>query len=175
MEKSPSPAEGARLDAEIQTQMESLTDRMSAGVGAISTLGNAFNDLKGIGEDLASAFSGEMDAWDALMTVFNSGISIMQTVIGVMEAINTLQELSSALSKKKVVEQAAETTAVVSGKGSEMAATAAEASVSSAELGVDTADAAAKAGKAVAWIPIVGPALAAAAIAAIVGALRKTE
>ena len=91
----------------IFDQNREALDRMSAGVGAISTLGNAFNDLKGIGEDLASAFSGEMDAWDALMTVFNSGISIMQTVIGVMEAINTLQELSSALSKKKVVDQVA--------------------------------------------------------------------
>ena len=159
----------------IFDQNREALDRMSAGVGAISTLGNAFNDLKGIGEDLASAFSGEMDAWDALMTVFNSGISIMQTVIGVMEAINTLQELSNTLSDIKVAKQGAETTAVVTGKGSEMAATAAEASVSAAELGVDTADAAAKAGKAVAWIPIVGPALAAAAIAAIVAAIMGAQ
>ena len=170
---------------DIKSKMEELPsifdknrealDRMSAGVGAISTLGNAFNDLKGIGEDLASAFSGEMDAWDALMTVFNSGIGIMQTVIGVMDAINTLTELSNTLSDIKVAKQGEETTAVVTGKGSEMAATAAEASVSSAELGVDTADAAAKAGKAVAWIPIVGPALAAAAIAAIVGAIMGAQ
>ena len=156
---------------EIQTQMESLTDRMSAGVCAISTLGNAFNDLKGIGEDLASAFSGEMDAWDALMTVFNSGIGIMETVIGVMEAINTLQELSSALSKKKVVEQAAETTAVVSGKGAEMAAETAETAASGAATAANTAEAAAGAGKAMAGIPIVGPVLAIAAIAAVLAAV----
>ena len=156
---------------EVKTQMDSLTDRLSSGVGAISTLGNAFNDLKGIGEDLTAAFSGEMDAWDALMTVFNSGIGIMQTVIGVMEAINTLQELSSALSKKKVVEQAAETTAVVSGKGAEMAAETAETAASGAATAANTAEAAAGAGKAMAGIPIVGPVLAIAAIAAVLAAV----
>ena len=159
----------------IFDQNREALDRMSAGVGAISTLGNAFNDLKGIGEDLASAFSGEMDAWDALMTVFNSGIGIMQTVIGVMEAINTLQELAGTLSDMRVAKQAAETTAVVTGKGAEVAATTAEASVSAAELGVDTADATAKAAKSVAWIPIAGPALAAAAIAAILGAIMGAQ
>ena len=155
---------------EIQTQMESLTDRLSSGVGAISTLGNAFNDLKGIGEDLTAAFSGEMDAWDSLMTVFNSGISIMQTVIGVMEAINTLQELSSALSKKKVVEQGAETAAVVSGKAAESTANITEAGTAITEAGANAASSSAAAGNSVAGIPIVGPILAVAAIAAVLGA-----
>ena len=155
----------------IFDQNREALDRMSAGVGAISTLGNAFNDLKGIGEDLTAAFSGEMDAWDSLMTVFNSGIGIMQTVIGVMEAINTLQELSSMLSKKKVVEQAAETTAVVSGKGAEAAAETAETAASGAATAANTAEAAAGAGKAMAGIPIVGPVLAIAAIAAVLAAV----
>lgn len=151
--------------------MRDALDNMSAGVGAISTLGNSLNELKMIGDDLAAAFSGEMDAWDALMTVFNSGIGIMQTVIGVMEAINTLQELSSMLSKKKVVEQAAETTAVVSGKGAEMAAETAETAASGAATAANTAEAAAGAGKAMAGIPIVGPVLAIAAIAAVLAAV----
>ena len=158
------------LPSSFEMMRESL-DNLSSGVGAISTIGNAFNDLKGIGEDLASAFSGEMDAWDALMTVFNSGISIMQTVIGVMEAINTLQELSSMLSKKKVVEQTAETTAVVAGKGAEMAAETAETAASGAATAANTAEAAAGAGKAMAGIPIVGPVLAIAAIAAVLAAV----
>ena len=158
------------LPSSFEMMRESLSN-LSSGVGAISTIGNAFNDLKGIGEDLASAFSGEMDAWDSLMTVFNSGIGIMQTVIGVMEAINTLQELSSTLSKKKVVEQAAETTAVVSGKGAEMAAETAETAASGAATAANTAEAASGAGKAMAGIPIVGPVLAIAAIAAVLAAV----
>lgn len=159
---------------ELPTQFEMVReqlDKLSSGVGAISTIGNAFNNLKGIGEDLASAFSGEMDAWDALMTVFNSGIGIMQTVIGVMEAINTLTELSAALKEKNAIAQAAETTAVVSGKGAEAAAETAETAASGAATAANTAEAAAGAGKAMAGIPIVGPVLAIAAIAAVLAAV----
>lgn len=159
-----------KLPTKFEMMQEAL-DNMSTGVGAISTLGNSLNELKGIGEDLASAFSGEMDAWDALMTVFNSGIGIMQTVIGVMEAINTLQELGNALSDAKVAKQAAETTAVVSGKGAEAAAESAEAAASGTATAANTAEAAAGAGKAMAGIPIVGPVLAVAAIAAVLAAV----
>ena len=155
---------------EVSTQLSNLTSNLSAGVGAISTLGNAFNDLKGIGEDLTAAFSGEMDAWDALMTVFNSGIGILETVVGVLDAINTLSELSSTLSKKKMADQAAETAAVVSGKAAESAAETTEAGTSLAAAGANTAEAASGASKSVSWIPIVGPILAVAAVAAVLGA-----
>lgn len=148
---------------------ESL-DKFSSGLGAVSTLGNALDNLKNIGEDLASAFSGEMDAWDALMTVFNSGIGILETVVGVLDAINTLSELSSTLSKKKMADQAAETAAVVSGKAAESAAETTEAGTSLAAAGANTAEAASGASKSVSWIPIVGPILAVAAVAAVLGA-----
>ena len=144
--------------------------KFSSGLGAVSTLGNALDNLKNIGEDLASAFSGEMDAWDALMTVFNSGIGILETVVGVLDAINTLSELASTLSKKKVADQAAETAAVVSGKAAESAAETTEAGTSLAAAGANTAEAASGASKSVSWIPIVGPILAVAAVAAVLGA-----
>lgn len=158
------------LPTKFDLVKESIS-QMESGVSAISTIGNAFNELKGIGEDLEKAFSGEMDAWDALMTVFNSGIGIMQTVIGVMEAINTLQELGNALSDAKVAKQAAETTAVVSGKGAEAAAETAEAAASGTATAANTAEAASGAGAAMAGIPIVGPVLAVAAIAAVLAAV----
>ena len=148
---------------------ESL-DKFSSGLGAVSTLGNALDNLKNIGEDLASAFSGEMDAWDALMTVFNSGIGILETVVGVLDAINTLSELSSMLSKKKIADQAAETSAVVSGKAEESTAEITEAGTSLTAAGANTAEAASGASKSVSWIPIVGPILAVAAVAAVLGA-----
>ena len=162
---------------EVKTEVISATeamkeslDSMSSGVSAISTIGNAFNDLKGIGEDLASAFSGEMDAWDSLMTVFNSGIGIMQTVIGVMEAINTLQQLSGALSDQKKEKQLEETTTVVAGKMAEQQANLQEAGTSMTAAGANAAESSSAAGKSVAGIPIVGPILAVAAIAAVLAA-----
>ena len=153
----------------VDVLKESL-DNLSSGVGAISTLGNAFNDLKNIGDDLASAFNGEMDAWDSLMTVFNSGIGIMQTVIGVMEAINTLQQLSVALSDQKKEKQLEETTTVVAGKMAESTANMQEAGTAMTSAGANAAESSSAAGKAVAGIPIVGPILAVAAIAAVLAA-----
>ena len=154
----------------IFDQNREALDRMSAGVGAISTLGNAFNDLKGIGEDLASAFSGEMDAWDALMTVFNSGIGIMQTVIGVMEAINTLTELSAALKKANTIATETEAATAVTSAGMEAGAEATKAGANMVTAGTAAAASSAEAGEAVAGIPIVGPILAVAAIAAVLAA-----
>ena len=166
---------------DIKSKMEELPsvfdqnrealDRMSAGVGAISTIGNAFNDLKGIGEDLASAFSGEMDAWDSLMTVFNSGISIMQTVIGVMEAINTLTELSTSLKGANAAATTTEATTEVTAAGMEVAAEGEKTAAAATATAANTAEAASGAGKSVSWIPIVGPILAVAAIAAVLAAV----
>ena len=157
----------------VVDEFEELTDELSSGVGAISTLGNAFDNLKNIGEDLASAFSGEMDAWDSLMTVFNSGIGIMETVIGVMEAINTLQELSAALKDKNAAAAGTEAAAVVAGKTAETTAEVTNTAASGAATAANTAEAASGAGKAMAGIPIIGPILAVAAIAAVLGAIMS--
>ena len=152
---------------EIPSSFEMFKD----GVGAVGSLVGAMDNLKNIGEDLTAAFSGEMDAWDSLMTVLNSGIGIMETVISVIEAINTLTEISAALKEKNAIAQAAETTAVVSGKGAEAAAETAETAASGAATAANTAEAAAGAGKAMAGIPILGPVLAVAAIATVLAAV----
>lgn len=157
-------------DAAVATMQDSL-NQLSSGVGAISTIGNAFNELKSIGDGLASAFSGEMDAWDAMMTVFNSGIGVIQTVMSVMEAINTLTEISAALKQKNAIAATTEAAAVVAGKGTETAATTSEMAVEATATGVTAGKAAASAGDAVAGIPIVGPILAVAAVAAVLAAI----
>ena len=161
------------IKVEVKTafdEMRESLDKMSKGVGAISTIGNAFNDLKGIGDDLAEAFSGDMDTWDALMTVFNSGISIMQTVMGVMEAINTLTELSSALKKANTVATETEAATALTSAATEAGAEATKAGANMTTAGTAAAASSAEAGEAVAGIPIVGPILAVAAIAAVLAA-----
>jgi len=150
---------------EIPSSFEMFKD----GVGAIGSLVGAMDNLKNIGDELAAAFSGEMDAWDALMTVFNSGIGIMETVVSVIEAIKTLEEISIALSQKKAATKLAEATTVAAAAGTEAAAEGAAAVASGAAAGANAAEASSAAGKAVSWIPIVGPILAVAAIAAVLG------
>lgn len=150
---------------------QAALDNFSKGVGAISTIGNSLNEIKGIGEDLASVFSGEMDAWDSLMTVFNSGIGILQTVISVTEAINTLTEIGTALKAAHATAATSEATAVVSAAGTEVAAEGAVAAASGTATAAKAGEAAAGAGSAVSAIPILGPVLAVAAIGTVLGAV----
>lgn len=170
-----------KMTGATEEAVEEMTDKLQDipssfemfkdGVGAVGSLVGAMDNLKSIGEDLASAFSGEMDAWDSLMTVLNSGIGIMETVISVIEAINTLTEIGSALKAKNAIAATTEASAVVAGKGTEAAATTSEMAVEATATGVTAGKAAASAGDAVAGIPIVGPVLAVAAVAAVLAAI----
>ena len=160
---------------ETKKQYEKFMSDLSSGVGAISEIGNAFDDLKNIGEDLADAFSGEMDAWDSLMTVFNSGISIMQTVMGVMEAINTLKELSKGLTEANTIATQTEATTAQTSAMTEVAAEGEKQMASELTTGANTMEAASGAGKAMSAIPIVGPILAIAAIGAVLAAIMASK
>ena len=148
---------------DIKAEMEKLPssfDMFKDGVDSIGTMVGALDSLKTMGEDLASVFRGEMDAWDSFMTVLSTGVGIMKTVISVIEAINTLTEIGTVISQQRAIAATSEAAANAS-----VAATAASAA------GANAAEGATKAGKAVAGIPIVGPALAAAAIAMVLGAM----
>ena len=145
-------------------------DGFKSGVGAVGDLVGALDSLKNIGDELASVFSGEKDAWESLITVLQSGVSIMQTVIGVMEAINTLTELSATLKKANVVATESEAAAAVTGASTQAAASGTVAAANMTTAGTAAAASSAEAGEAVAGIPIVGPILAVAAIAAVLAA-----
>lgn len=157
----------------IAEKMAEIPDSFEAfkeGVGAVSDIVGAMENLKKIGDDLAEAFSGEMSTWDALMTVLNSGIGIMQTVMSVMEAINTLTELSTSLKQANTIATQTEATTSVTAAATEAGAETVKAGANMATAGTAAAASSAEAGEAVAGIPIVGPILAVAAIAAVLTA-----
>ena len=156
---------------EAKAEFERLMSDFSSGVGAVSDLVGAMDNLKLIGEDLAEVFSGEKDAWESMMTVFESGIGILNTVISVTEAINTLKELSITLSGRKKAEEAAEAAATVTAASTEASAEGTKAAASLGAAGANAAESSSAAGKAVAGIPIIGPVLAVAAIASVLGAV----
>ena len=153
--------------SEIPSSFEMFKD----GVGAVSTLVGSLDRLKGIGEDLASVFSGEMDAWDSLMTILESGIGILETVISVTEAINTLTELGTTLKMAHAAAATTEATTEATAAATEVAAEGEVAAASATTTGVKAGEAAAGAGSAMSAIPIVGPILAVAAIAAVLAAI----
>lgn len=160
---------------DVINEIEDSWSKLSKGVGAFSSITGAMDGLKSSAEGLAEAFNGEMDAWDSLMAVFNSGISVLETVIELHESLNTLTELSSALKKANAVAQQEETMQVVTGKGQEIVAENAETIASQVSTGVDTGEATAKAAKSVAGVPLLGPILAVAAIATVLGAIMAAR
>jgi hypothetical protein len=154
---------------EAKRKYEELMSSFSTGVGAVGDLVSAMGNMKSIGEDLADVFSGEKDAFDSLMTVLQSGVSIMQTVLSVTEAMNTLKELGIGLSKTKTAAETTEAATSQASAGTIVAAEGEKTAASLASAGADAAEGSAAAGKAVAGIPIVGPILAVAAIATVLG------
>ena len=159
---------------EITQELEELPsafDNFKDGVGAVSSMVGALDSLKTIGEDLTAVFNGEMDAWDSLMTVINSGLGVLQAVITVTEALNTLNTIGIGIKKaKEAADQSSAATAVASA-ATEVAATSAVTTASATATGVKAGEAAAGAGKAVSSIPFVGPALAVVAIGAVLAAV----
>lgn len=150
---------------EIPSSFEMFKD----GVGAVGSLVGSLESLKSVGEDLASVFSGEKDAWESMMTVLQSGIGILETVISITEAMNTLKELGIGLSKTKTAAETTEAATSQASAGTIVAAEGEKTAASLASAGADAAEGSAAAGKAVAGIPIVGPILAVAAIATVLG------
>lgn len=152
---------------EIPTAFDNFRD----GVGAVGSMVDALDSLKTIGEDLTAVFNGEMDAWDSLITVINSGLGVLQAVITITEALNTLNTISIGIKKaKEAADQSSAATAVASA-ATEVAATSAVTTASATATGVKAGEAAAGAGKAVSGIPFVGPALAVVAIGAVLAAV----
>lgn len=168
-------AEEIKTDIQdIKAEMEELPsafDMFKDGVGAVGSMVGALDNLKTIGEDLASVFNGEKDAWDSFMTVLNAGVGIMESVIAVIEAINTLTEISAALKQKNAIAAASEAAAVATGGATQIATNTAVATTAGTAAAANAAEGSTAAGKAVAGIPFVGPILAAAAIAAVLGTM----
>lgn len=89
-------------------ETKSSIEAMKETVGSISSVVDSINNLKSVGEELTSVFSGEKDAWDSFMTVISSGISIMQTLISITEALSAVEKTKAATSGAAAAANAAE-------------------------------------------------------------------
>lgn len=161
-------------------------ERLQRPGKAIGNISQAWNGIKGVGDsfrDLASAITEADNAWDALTRTVDAFLSIFQSVMQVVETINTITKATEAARKEKETE----TAVTVAGNAAEVASeqalatssvtAAAEQAVANAVLSTsNTAVAATGAASAVASIPYVGPSLAltwAATIEAALSAIPK--
>lgn len=129
----------------------------------VGSFNSIYDSFKNLSKEIEDAENG----WEAFFAVFESGMTLLEGFSSMLTGITTLVELLTAAKKKENTEEvagAAAATAATAAKTGEAAANASAAATSGAA-------AAAEAGKSVASIPVAGPFLAIAAIAAVMAAI----
>ena len=141
--------------------LSSFSSALMSTTSSVSALSSALIQL--IGTEDAS-----LDGFKKLFNTLNVGISIFTSIVGLIQSINTLTEMSGTVAAIASDEKAASATNAAAAVTAEAAATVA---AKEAEAKAAGKSAVAKAAESQAGIPGVGPALAVAAAATIVSAI----
>ena len=172
------------IEVELDVEVPNLKDKvdtvanafsnLESGVGAIN---NVYESFKNLEEELENAENG----WESFMAVFNSVMSVINGAATIFQNIITLTSIftsvTEALTTAKNANAAATQGEVAAGEAAaasamkSAAASAANASAKGTEAAASSAAAASGAASSMASIPLVGPALAVAAVAAVIGAI----
>ena len=145
-------------------------DKVMQMFNTFGSLGNVVSSINSVYEsfnNLSTAMDEAENGWERFMVGFDAGMKIMNVFTTILETINTLmatfqtiQELVTAAKLKDAAATSVQIAADTEGAGATMT-----------KAGANMAETATAAGKAVSWIPVVGPVLAAAAIGTIMGIL----
>lgn len=154
------------LESQI-SKAQTMFDAIGAVGNVISSIDGVYNAFKDLDKQMDEAENG----WERFMVGFNAGMQIlnvfttvMGTINSLMTAFNTIQAISTGLKMKDTVASSAKATADLTAAGA-----------AGTEAAANTAAATAGAAKSVSWLPIVGPILAVAAIAAVIGAIMSAR
>lgn len=148
-----------------------------ASVTAGSALRSTWGGLKNVGsgvESITDAIENDGSAWKKLSGIVDGFFSIVDGIKGVIAIIQMLTGITEAHTAAKTAEAVAVTAeagAEVAAGGQKIAANSAVAASNLALATTNTLAAGSGAASAVSSIPLVGPALAVAAIAAVIGAI----
>lgn len=148
-----------------------------ASVTAGSALRSTWSGLKNVGsgvEGITEAIEGDGNAWQKLSGIVDGFFSIVDGIKGVIAIIQMLTGITEAHTAAKTAEAVAVTAeagAEVAAGGQKIASNSAVAASNLALATTNTLAAGSGAASAVSSIPLVGPALAVAAIAAVIGAI----
>ena len=157
------------LNLDIEGIKEGISQAMQM-FDTFGSLGNVVSSINSVYEsfnNLSTAMDEAENSWERFMVGFDAGMKIMNVFTTILETINTLmttfqtiQELVTAAKLKDVAATSVQIAADTEGAGATMT-----------KAGANMAETATAAGKAVSWIPVVGPVLAVAAIGTIMGIL----
>lgn len=173
--------EDALKIAQVIEDVKRLKKELSEGVySGVKDIASSADRLVSSFKNLDEVFDpeSEADGWERLMAVWNAMTNVVDSFLSIIKMIENLTEITDKLTKAKeaetvadtvltgikVTNAATETTAVITNATTQATAQAAASGVSATAASVEMA---AKSTAAYAAIPFVGPALAAAQIAAM--------
>lgn len=152
--------EGVKQGIDKAMQMFDTFGSLGNVVSSINSVYESFNNLSTAMDEAENSWERFMVGFDAGMKVMNVFTTILETINTLMTTFQTIQELVTAAKLKDAAATSVQIAADTEGAGATMT-----------KAGANMAETATAAGKAVSWIPVVGPALAAAAIGTIMGIL----
>ena len=152
--------EGVKQGIDKAMQMFDTFGSLGNVVSSINSVYESFNNLSTAMDDAENSWERFMVGFDAGMKIMNVFTTILETINTLMTTFQTIQELVTAAKLKDVAATSVQIAADTEGAGATMT-----------KAGANMAETATAAGKAVSWIPVVGPVLAVAAIGTIMGIL----
>ena len=152
--------EGVKQGIDKAMQMFDTFGSLGNVVSSINSVYESFNNLSTAMDDAENSWERFMVGFDAGMKIMNVFTTILETINTLMTTFQTIQELVTAAKLKDAAATSVQTAADTEGAGATMT-----------KAGANMAETATAAGKAVSWIPVVGPVLAVAAIGTIMGIL----
>ena len=152
--------EGVKQGIDKAMQMFDTFGSLGNVVSSINSVYESFNNLSTAMDEAENGWERFMVGFDAGMKIMNVFTTILETINTLMTTFQTIQELVTAAKLKDAAATSVQIAADTEGAGATMT-----------KAGANMAETATAAGKAVSWIPVVGPVLAAAAIGTIMGIL----
>ena len=170
----------ASIQADLKKYQEAVKDKTYSGIKSVA---QSARHLKSAFKSLEEAFDpdSQASAWERFFSVFNSatqGLDAILSLIKMIEGLTQARQVAAAAEQALMIQQATGRTMVTATEATatatELGLTSARIAATQAETSADTIGAAAKAAKAHAGFPIVGVALATAAVGGLIALISSS-
>ena len=170
----------ASIQADLKKYQEAVKDKTYSGIKSVA---QSARHLKSAFKSLEEAFDpdSQASAWERFFAVFNSatqGLDAILSLIKMIEGLTQARQVAAAAEQALMIQQATGRTMVTATEATatatELGLTSARIAATQAETSADTIGAAAKAAKAHAGFPIVGVALATAAVGGLIALISSS-
>lgn len=168
----------ATIKKDVKDLKKEFNDNLFSTIkGGVSNVNNVVSAFRNLNETLRDT---DASGWEKIMAIWDGMAEVATSFMSVIQMINDMRELTDKLRKAKEAEglvektnTAEEISGALAGAAAETTASGIKAAANAKEVAGNTAAAASGAAKSVAGIPIVGVAMAVAAVSAIMALMAS--